>query len=223
MKDKKDFGKFIAEKRKELSLTQEELANKLFVLPSTISKWERGVTYPDITMVTNLCRELNISEHQLFMSSNEELDDDKKKIQLHIGIRKWMVICLNIIYFISLFISFICNLVIQGSLSWFYIVLVSILISFTITSLHFYFINNKYKWFKISIIFTFLVYLLLFVINFVTDGSWLLDSFKIASFIFLLFWLGVIVCIFTNLCVNYKVSICLVLLSIVIMFTFKCE
>jgi len=63
MEDKRNFGKYIAEKRKEKGLTQEELANKLYVIPTTISKWERGVSYPDITVITNLCKELNISEN----------------------------------------------------------------------------------------------------------------------------------------------------------------
>lgn len=43
MQDKKSFGKYISEKRKEKNITQEELANKLYVIPSTISKWERGM------------------------------------------------------------------------------------------------------------------------------------------------------------------------------------
>ena len=51
MQDKKSFGKYIAEKRKEAKLTQEELASILYVIPTTISKWERGVTYPDITVI----------------------------------------------------------------------------------------------------------------------------------------------------------------------------
>lgn len=44
MQDKRNFGKYIAEKRKEKGLTQEELASKLYVIPTTISKWERGVS-----------------------------------------------------------------------------------------------------------------------------------------------------------------------------------
>ena len=40
MKDKKDFGKFIAEKRKELSLTQEELANKIGISYSYLTQIE---------------------------------------------------------------------------------------------------------------------------------------------------------------------------------------
>ena len=43
MEDNRNFGKYIAEKRKEKGLTQEELANKLYVIPTTISKWERGM------------------------------------------------------------------------------------------------------------------------------------------------------------------------------------
>ncbi len=46
MQDKRNFGKYIAEKRKEKGLTQEELANKLYVIPTTISKWERGLSFP---------------------------------------------------------------------------------------------------------------------------------------------------------------------------------
>ncbi len=46
MQDKKSFGKYITEKRKEANLTQEELANRLYVIPTTISKWERGLSFP---------------------------------------------------------------------------------------------------------------------------------------------------------------------------------
>lgn len=38
------FGKFLSEMRKEKSMTQKELADKLFVSDKTVSKWERGVS-----------------------------------------------------------------------------------------------------------------------------------------------------------------------------------
>ena len=82
MQDKKSFGKYITEKRKEANLTQEELANKLYVIPTTISKWERGISYPDITVITNLCKELNISEHEFFTACDDEtMNKEKKEIQ----------------------------------------------------------------------------------------------------------------------------------------------
>ncbi|MDE6127938.1 MAG: helix-turn-helix domain-containing protein [Lachnospiraceae bacterium] len=40
--------------RKEKKLTQKELAAKLYVTPSTVSKWENGVAVPDIYAVTNM-------------------------------------------------------------------------------------------------------------------------------------------------------------------------
>ena len=40
--------------RKEKKLTQKELAEKFYVTPSTVSKWENGVAVPDIYSVTSM-------------------------------------------------------------------------------------------------------------------------------------------------------------------------
>ena len=45
MEDKKTLGKFIQTKRKENNLSQKELAAKLYVTESAVSKWERGVSH----------------------------------------------------------------------------------------------------------------------------------------------------------------------------------
>lgn len=42
--DREKFGDFIARKRKEKNLTQKDLADKLFISPQAVSKWERGVS-----------------------------------------------------------------------------------------------------------------------------------------------------------------------------------
>ena len=52
--NKIDFGKKISTMRKEKGLTQKELANKLCVSDKTVSKWETGINYPDITLLENL-------------------------------------------------------------------------------------------------------------------------------------------------------------------------
>lgn len=41
---KKTFGAYILQRRKELGMTQKELAQKMFVTESAVSKWERGVS-----------------------------------------------------------------------------------------------------------------------------------------------------------------------------------
>ena len=72
MKDKKIFGSFIKEKRIEKGYSQKDLAEILFVSESAVSKWERGITYPDITLITDICKALDITEHELIESSNDQ-------------------------------------------------------------------------------------------------------------------------------------------------------
>lgn len=45
MENRKSFGTFILQRRKELGLTQKEFAQQLFVTDSAVSKWERGVSH----------------------------------------------------------------------------------------------------------------------------------------------------------------------------------
>ncbi|MCL2531331.1 MAG: helix-turn-helix domain-containing protein [Oscillospiraceae bacterium] len=71
MTNKTNFAAFIKEKRSALSLTQEQLADRLGVLPTTVSKWERGITYPDITIISAICKALNVSEHELMTASDQ--------------------------------------------------------------------------------------------------------------------------------------------------------
>ena len=54
-------GNFIALKRREKNLTQEQLAEKIGVSNKTISKWENGKCMPDYAVVEILCNELDIS------------------------------------------------------------------------------------------------------------------------------------------------------------------
>ena len=105
MQDKKSFGKYIVEKRKEAKLTQEELANMLYVIPTTISKWERGISYPDITVISKLCSILKISEHEFFMACDDEaLNEEKREIKKYRTIKKWLINSLNISYLIGIIV-----------------------------------------------------------------------------------------------------------------------
>jgi transcriptional regulator with XRE-family HTH domain len=71
-------GKFIAQKRKEKCLTQEQLAEKLGVSNKTISKWETGKCMPDYAVVKSLCEELEITMAELM--DGEEAEEKSVRI-----------------------------------------------------------------------------------------------------------------------------------------------
>lgn len=75
--DKEKFGEFIAKRRKEREMTQRELAKKLFVSDKAVSKWERGQSLPDITMLNPLADALGVTTAELLNCGkieNEKVD-----------------------------------------------------------------------------------------------------------------------------------------------------
>ena len=63
--DPKKTGNIISVARKEANMTQKELANKLYVSDKAVSKWERGLCFPDIAVLIPLTEVLNISLYDL--------------------------------------------------------------------------------------------------------------------------------------------------------------
>lgn len=59
--DRIKIGKYIAGKRKSLGMTQKQLAEKLGMSDKSVSKWERGVCLPDVSVYKELCSILGIS------------------------------------------------------------------------------------------------------------------------------------------------------------------
>lgn len=70
--DQNMTGRFIAQKRKENSLTQAQLAEKLGVSNKTISKWECGKCMPDYAIVKLLCQELGITVAEMMDGEAKE-------------------------------------------------------------------------------------------------------------------------------------------------------
>jgi len=59
------FENFLSDLRKENNLTQKELAELVHVSPSTISKWEKGIAKPSITLYEELAKALNVTSVEL--------------------------------------------------------------------------------------------------------------------------------------------------------------
>ena len=69
------IGSFIAEKRREKNLTQEQLAERLSVSNKTVSKWECGKCLPDYAVIEKLCEELDITLSEL-LDGEEKAPDN---------------------------------------------------------------------------------------------------------------------------------------------------
>ena len=70
----KKFGQFIAGIRKEKKMTQTELAGKIHVTDKAISRWERGLGFPDIQTLEPLAQALGISVLELMRSERQETE-----------------------------------------------------------------------------------------------------------------------------------------------------
>ena len=80
--EKNKIGKFIATKRKEKGLTQAELGKILCVTDKAVSKWERGLGLPDIMIVKNLAKTLDVSVNDIL--NGEKTDNNNIDIELEL-------------------------------------------------------------------------------------------------------------------------------------------
>lgn len=130
------FGTFLKQKRIEKNLTQKELAKLLIVSESAVSKWEKDVAHPDITLLPKLAEILDVTEHELITASIDNKTREEKT-----QAKKWQTLSFSwslffyISYCVALIPCFICNLAINKGLTWFWIVASALLLAFTFTNL----------------------------------------------------------------------------------------
>ena len=169
----KSFGGFLKSKRQEKNLTQKELANLLYVSESAVSKWEKDVAHPDITLLPKLSEVLGVTEHELITASIDKKSRDEK-----VQAKKWRAFSVSwslffyISYAIALIPCFICDLAINKGLTWFWIVLSALLLAFTFTNLPK--LIKKHKLILIPTSMYLALCLLLGVCCIYTHGNWFL-------------------------------------------------
>ena len=71
-------GSLIATIRKEQNRTQQDLANELGVSSAAVSKWERGIGFPDVSLIEPLASSLGISIAELFKGERTENNVDNE-------------------------------------------------------------------------------------------------------------------------------------------------
>jgi len=65
-----EFGQFLTKLRKEKGLTQKQLAEQLYLSDKAVSKWERGLSLPDISLLMPLAKILGVTTTELLRRLN---------------------------------------------------------------------------------------------------------------------------------------------------------
>lgn len=127
------MAKFICELRKSKNMTQKQLAERLHITDKAISKWERGLGYPDISILSKLAEILEVTTNELLKGERSagqqpqevntvvektleyanKVTFDKRKSLKVIAIIAITAACL-----LGIFITMVCNIAISGNLSW---------------------------------------------------------------------------------------------------------
>ena len=79
--DQITIGKFIASERKRKGYTQKQLAEILGISDKTISKWERGNGFPEVSLLLPLCNELDITVNELLSGERVSEEEYRKKAE----------------------------------------------------------------------------------------------------------------------------------------------
>lgn len=78
------IGKYIAQKRKNLGLTQRDIAEQLGMSDKSVSKWERGVCLPDVSVYMELCQIIGISLNEFIAGEDIEQVELQEKSERNI-------------------------------------------------------------------------------------------------------------------------------------------
>lgn len=127
--DKEKFGGFVSSLRKEHGMTQKELAAKLYLTDKAVSKWERGLSYPDISILESLAETLDVTVLELLqgerMEQNEPITvevaqkmvdesitlSDQEIHRKHTKSKTIILLCCVVVMFLVSFIMNITNLI----------------------------------------------------------------------------------------------------------------
>lgn len=132
-----NIGKFIAQLRKEKKMTQKELANQLHITDKAVSKWERGLSCPDISLLNPIADILGVTTSKLLngqkneQPSNEQISNDIKKNidkalvyaeksaqKKMMSLQNILTLSFSLVLLLSIIICAICDIAISGTFTW---------------------------------------------------------------------------------------------------------
>lgn len=86
--DKEQFGRFISQLRKEKGYTQKQLAEQLYLSDKAISKWERGLSMPDVSLLLPLAEVLGVTVTELLEGRRLEAEEQPDWEQVEALVQK---------------------------------------------------------------------------------------------------------------------------------------
>ena len=122
--DKEQLGSFISQLRKEQNMTQKELADLLCVTDKAVSKWERGLSFPDISLLEPIAAVFDVSipellqgkrlpkEEPVSVAEVEKVLDDSLRI-FDSEIRRKHVISKSVILFCCVFLMLLISIILN--------------------------------------------------------------------------------------------------------------
>lgn len=104
-----NIGNQISKRRKELDLTQQELADQLFVSVKTVSKWETNKGNPEVSLIPKIAKILKIDVNDFFNESEEEIvetvEEEKVVVLREKNIK--LIVCNYLIFLFAMICMFI--------------------------------------------------------------------------------------------------------------------
>lgn len=199
--DYNEIGIFISQRRKEKNLTQKDLAKHLNITDKAVSKWERGLSCPDITLLTPLAEILEVSVSEILSGKQEQpptpeieksigkaLDYSTESVTLkYKKIRFICFLAITLSWLIGAMVSILCDYLIFKELSWSLIVLASLVFSYP--PMLPFFSDKENKVSKSLIIITIVTIPYLFILSQILDNSLVFSLGSISSMLgLILLW-----------------------------------
>lgn len=130
--DENKMGQFISELRKEKKLTQKDLAAQLHITDKAISKWERGLSFPDITLLTSVADILGVTTSELLNGQKCETPSkdiektvdnalvyaEKSAKRKMVSFQNVLAISFSVLLLLGIIVCSICDVAISGSFTW---------------------------------------------------------------------------------------------------------
>lgn len=111
------INEVIFKRRKELKMTQKDLADKLNVTDKTVSRWENGTTLPDVEMLKTIAEVLELDIMEFYKDVDTKEINHSEKYDLSIISKYKTIMIINVVFLIVLLLIHILVIIYIGKLT----------------------------------------------------------------------------------------------------------